>query len=331
MRSTSSRTSPRSRSGRWRTRRGSPPRTATPPASTRSRSTPAPSTPRPRSRSATATRRSRTRRSATRSASRSTASASSRRPTRAPASPATRSSRRSTRLPLGPARGGRGHLRPRQGRRAARRGRLRSGPPTASALCPTAATSAPCGCSRAARAPSRRRSWTSSRSGSASSASTPRSTVMESNKLTNVILDGEFDAFEWGWYVEPDPDSMLGYLTCEQRGGWNGLVVLRRGVRRALRAAELRDRRRERARTWSSRCRSILYDDAPYLVTAYSSIGEAFRSDRFACFQPQPDPGGVLLVPVRRPQLPQHPAGGRGRRLRRRGVRARCRAGTRRR
>jgi peptide/nickel transport system substrate-binding protein len=31
-------------------------------------------------------------------------------------------------------------------------------------------------------------------------------------------------------------------------------------------------------------------------VTAYSSIGEAFRSDRFACFQPQPDPGGIWLV-----------------------------------
>ena len=40
----------------------------------------------------------------------------------------------------------------------------------------------------------------------------------------------------------------------------------------------------------------ILYEDAPYLVTAYSSIGEAFRSDRFACFQPQPDPGGIWLV-----------------------------------
>ena len=40
----------------------------------------------------------------------------------------------------------------------------------------------------------------------------------------------------------------------------------------------------------------ILYRDAPYLVTAYSSIGEAFRSDRFACFQPQPDPGGIWLI-----------------------------------
>ena len=39
----------------------------------------------------------------------------------------------------------------------------------------------------------------------------------------------------------------------------------------------------------------IIYADAPYLVTAYSSIGEAFRSDRFACLRPQPDPGGVWL------------------------------------
>jgi peptide/nickel transport system substrate-binding protein len=31
-------------------------------------------------------------------------------------------------------------------------------------------------------------------------------------------------------------------------------------------------------------------------VTAYSSIGEAFRSDRWACFQPQPDPGGIWLI-----------------------------------
>ena len=39
-----------------------------------------------------------------------------------------------------------------------------------------------------------------------------------------------------------------------------------------------------------------LYEDAPYIVTAYTTIGEAFRNDQFACFQPQPDPGGVWLV-----------------------------------
>jgi peptide/nickel transport system substrate-binding protein len=31
-------------------------------------------------------------------------------------------------------------------------------------------------------------------------------------------------------------------------------------------------------------------------VTAYTKDGQAVRTDRFGCFQPQPDPGGVLLV-----------------------------------
>ena len=62
----------------------------------------------------------------------------------------------------------------------------------------------------------------------------------------------------------------------------------------------------------------MLYEDAPYLVTAYTSIGEAFRSDRFACFQPQPDPGGVWLIQYGVQQLPEPAAGRRGRRLRRR-------------
>jgi peptide/nickel transport system substrate-binding protein len=39
----------------------------------------------------------------------------------------------------------------------------------------------------------------------------------------------------------------------------------------------------------------ILYQQSPYLVTAYDTVGEAVRSDRFACFVPQPNPGGVWL------------------------------------
>ncbi len=40
----------------------------------------------------------------------------------------------------------------------------------------------------------------------------------------------------------------------------------------------------------------MLYQDSPYIVTVYTTTGEAVRTDRFACFQPQPDPGGVWLV-----------------------------------
>jgi peptide/nickel transport system substrate-binding protein len=118
--------------------------------------------------------------------------------------------------------------------------------------------------------------------------------AVESNKLTNVILDGSFDAFEWGWYVEPDPDSMLSYLTCGQRGSWSDSWYCNKEYD-ALYEQQNGELDQAKRADQVKRMQQILYADAPYLVTAYSSIGEAVRSDRFACFQPQPDPGGIWL------------------------------------
>jgi len=117
---------------------------------------------------------------------------------------------------------------------------------------------------------------------------------MESNKLTNVILDGDFDAFEWGWYVDPDPTSMLSYLTTDQLGSWSDSWYSNPEYDELFKAQQVemdQDKRAEMVH----RMQQILYEDAPYLVTAYDTIGEAFRSDRFACLVPQPDPGGVWL------------------------------------
>ncbi len=118
--------------------------------------------------------------------------------------------------------------------------------------------------------------------------------TMESSKLTNVILSGDYDMFQWGWYVEPDPDSMLSYFTCAQRGGWSDswycnpaydkLYAQQHGaLNQSAREAEVK------------KMQEILYRDAPYLVTVYTKIGEAYRSDRWHGFEPQPNPGGVLL------------------------------------
>ncbi len=118
--------------------------------------------------------------------------------------------------------------------------------------------------------------------------------VMESNKLTNVILDGDFDAFEWGWYVEPDPDSMLSYMTCDQLGNWSDSWYCSEEYDALY--AEQNGATDDAARQEAvKQMQELLYYDSPYLVTAYTSISEAYRNDRFACFQPQPDPGGILL------------------------------------
>jgi peptide/nickel transport system substrate-binding protein len=115
-----------------------------------------------------------------------------------------------------------------------------------------------------------------------------------SNKLTNIILDGTFDVFQWGWYVEPDPDSMLSYFTCGQRGNWSDSWYCNPQYDQLYQAQHSETdlaKRQDDVR----QMQQMLYDDAPYLVTVYSSIGEAYRSDRFTGFVPQPDPGGVLL------------------------------------
>ncbi len=119
-------------------------------------------------------------------------------------------------------------------------------------------------------------------------------TAMESNKLTNVILDAEFDVFYWGWYVEPDPDSILSYFTCAQRGGWSDSWYCNPEYDALYKQqnGEVDDAKRVEQ---VQQMQEMLFRDSPYLVTAYNTIGEAVRSDRWACFQPQPDPGGIWL------------------------------------
>jgi peptide/nickel transport system substrate-binding protein len=119
-------------------------------------------------------------------------------------------------------------------------------------------------------------------------------TNMESGKLTNVILDGDYDIFQWGWYVEPDPDSILSYFTCGQRGAWSDSWYCDKRYDRLYNEQHSETDDAQRVAEVKKMEKQIYYD-APYLVTVYNKIGEAYRSDRFTGFVPQPDPGGVLL------------------------------------
>ena len=117
----------------------------------------------------------------------------------------------------------------------------------------------------------------------------------ESSKLTSVILDGTFDAFQWGWYVEPDPNTMLSYMTCGQRGDWSDSWYCNKKYD-ALYEQQQKETDQAKREDEVKQMQQILFEDSPYLVTAYETTGEAVRSDHFACFQPQPDPGGVWLI-----------------------------------
>jgi peptide/nickel transport system substrate-binding protein len=115
-----------------------------------------------------------------------------------------------------------------------------------------------------------------------------------SSQLTDEIYKGNFDAFEWGWFVEPDPDSMLSYMTCGQRQGSSDSFYCNKAYDKLYEAQHVQtDQAKREAQI--KKMQQILYKDSPYLVTAYSAIGEAVRSDRFACFVPQPNPGGIWI------------------------------------
>lgn len=127
--------------------------------------------------------------------------------------------------------------------------------------------------------------------------------VISEDTLTEVIGNGEFDMFEWGWVVEPDPDYQLSTFTCASRS------YVEEGVTYAnlsdsfycnpeydeLYAQQARQIDLDERADTVREMQQMLYDDVPYVVTYYYDNLEAYRSDRFTNFAPQPDPDGSLL------------------------------------
>lgn len=127
--------------------------------------------------------------------------------------------------------------------------------------------------------------------------------VVSEDTLTEIIGNGEFDLFEWGWVVEPDPDYQLSTFTCGSRS------YVEEGVTYAnlsdsfycnpeydaLYAQQARQIDLDERADTVREMQQMLYDDVPYVVTYYYDNLEAYRSDRFTNFAPQPDPDGSLL------------------------------------
>ncbi|OBC12025.1 hypothetical protein A5784_04230 [Mycobacterium sp. 852013-50091_SCH5140682] len=104
--------------------------------------------------------------------------------------------------------------------------------------------------------------------------------AMEENRLQDVIHNGNYDLFEWGWNYDEDPDSVLMYFACNQRGLWSDswycsdkydalYASQKRRIDPADRVADIR------------KLQQLLYHDTPYIITVSEKGAEAYRSDRF--------------------------------------------------
>ena len=119
--------------------------------------------------------------------------------------------------------------------------------------------------------------------------------VMESNQLTDVVLEGELRRLPLGLVRRARPGLDPLVFLCDARGGSSDSWYCNEEYD-ALYEAQNGEVDDEKRIETIKQMQEIIFDDSPYLVTAYTKTGQAVRTDRFACFQPQPDPGGVLLV-----------------------------------
>ena len=128
-------------------------------------------------------------------------------------------------------------------------------------------------------------------------------TLISEDALTEKIGQGEFDMFEWGWVVEPDPNYQLSTMTCDSRSYEDGGSVLA-GLSDSfycnpeydkLFAAQGSETDSAKRVEIVKQMQQMVYDDWPYAVTYYYDNLVAYRTDRFEGFIPQPDPNGSYL------------------------------------
>jgi peptide/nickel transport system substrate-binding protein len=127
--------------------------------------------------------------------------------------------------------------------------------------------------------------------------------IVSDDALTEIIGQGKFDMFEWGWVVEPDPNYQLSTFTCANRSYKDGGDVFanlsdsfycNKAYDALFAKQSVQIDATQRADTVKA-MQKMLYDDAPYVVLTYYDNLEAYRSDRFTNFKPQPEPKGSLL------------------------------------
>jgi peptide/nickel transport system substrate-binding protein len=122
-------------------------------------------------------------------------------------------------------------------------------------------------------------------------------TALTDTQLTNVIFEGNFDAFIWGWIADPDPDFLLSILTSAQRpqaGIWSDTFYSDHRYDAAyLEQKSILDPV-ERA-AFIRRMEAQVYADVPYIVLFTDDVLQAYRSDRWTGFTSQPADHGNLL------------------------------------
>lgn len=126
---------------------------------------------------------------------------------------------------------------------------------------------------------------------------------MSDDQLTQVIGNGDYDMFVWGWGVEPNPNFQLSVFTCGQRStgsnghytpGWSDSFYCNKSYDQMYNEQQTLDgAARDRV---VQAMEQQLYVNDPYSLLYYYNDTQAYRSDLFTGFAPQPDTSNGLLL-----------------------------------
>jgi peptide/nickel transport system substrate-binding protein len=126
-------------------------------------------------------------------------------------------------------------------------------------------------------------------------------TAMSSGRLGDELVAGTYDLFHWGWIPDPDPDSILSYFQCEERppdentyGNNDAFYCNPEYDRMYLEQRTTLDP--QRRLEIIHEMQRLFYEESPYVVLWYPPTFQAYRTDAFTGYKPQPAPKGDLLI-----------------------------------
>ena len=128
--------------------------------------------------------------------------------------------------------------------------------------------------------------------------------VVSESRLYEIAGEGTFDMYEWGWIVEPDPDYQMSTLTCDQFSYEVSNGTIYAGLNDTFWCDPEYDQLYQEQATETDRdarteivqeMQLMAYDANAYIVTEYYDYLQAYRTDRFTGFVPQPEPDGPIL------------------------------------
>ena len=118
---------------------------------------------------------------------------------------------------------------------------------------------------------------------------------MSDKQITNNNwYTGDFDAYIWGWGGDPDPNFILSIFITSQCLGWSdGCYSNPTYDKMFAHQSTLLDHTARVA--YVQKMQQFLYDQIPEIVLNYPNYLQAYRSDRFTGWKPEPTNGGTYL------------------------------------